>query len=56
MDRTVNKAKTFEEARAWDVEQNIRMTPNERMQVASEIKRRAYPEPNKDVREWHLRK
>ena len=56
MDRTVNKAKTFEEARAWDIQQHIRMTPNERMEAAAELKRRAYPEPNKDVREWHRRK
>lgn len=53
MDRVVNKSDTFAQADAWDVQQQSAMSPVERMRIARELKRRAYPEPVKDIRECH---
>ena len=48
--RVVNKARSFAEADEWDVEQHIRMTPDERRRVAQELKRRFYGDVRPDVR------
>lgn len=53
MKRVANKAKSFREAEAWDIKQQIEMTPQERMRAARALKDRAYPPPQPDVREWH---
>ena len=53
MDRTVNKAKSHAEADRWDVEQQMAMTPKERLRAARELKRRVFPADAKDVRAWH---
>jgi hypothetical protein len=51
MDRTVNISHDFRAAEKWDIRQQVEMTPQMRMQIAAELKRRAYPPPVKDVRE-----
>jgi len=56
MERIVNKAKNHTEAELWDILQQINMTPQERLDIASELRRRVYGEDVKDVREWHNRK
>ena len=53
MDRVVNIARGHDEAAAWDVEQNVAMTPEERLEAARELKARAYPADAKDVRACH---
>jgi len=40
-----------EEARRWDIEQHVSMTPQERLRAARELKDRVYPSDAKDVRE-----
>jgi len=49
----VNIAKSFAEAEQWDIEQQIRMTPNERFAVLRVLKDRVYGLDAKDVRECH---
>ncbi len=49
----VNIAKSFAEAERWDIEQQIRMTPNERLAVLRVLKDRVYGLDTKDVRECH---
>jgi hypothetical protein len=53
MERVVHKSMSHEEARRWDIEQHVSMTVEERLRVAREIKRRAYPFPAEDVRACH---
>jgi len=53
MERIVNKARGHGEARAWDIEQNTAMTPEERLQAARTLRDRHYPHDAKDVRECH---
>ena len=53
MERVVNKASSHEEARRWDIEQQVSMTPEERLRAARELKKRAFPSDAKDVRAWH---
>ena len=54
MERVVYRASSHDEARAWDIEQHVGMTPEERLHAARVLKDRAYPKDSKDVRECHL--
>jgi hypothetical protein len=53
MERVAHKSKSYEEATRWDIEQQVRMTPEERLRAARILKDRAFPRDSKDVREWH---
>lgn len=53
MERIVHIAKNHKEAREWDIEQAISMTPEKRMAVAKALKVRVYGKSAKDVRESH---
>ena len=53
MERVVNKAQSHQEADAWDVEQQLAMSPEERLRAAKELRDRAYPSDAPDVRECH---
>ena len=53
MERTFHKSRSFKDAEEWDILQNVRMTPEERQAVASEIKKRVYGKEAPDVREVH---
>ena len=53
MERVVHKASSHEEAHRWDIEQNVSMTPEERLRAARQLKDRAFPLDAKDVRAWH---
>ncbi len=55
MERTVHKSRSFEEADRHDIQQQVKMTPQERMRAARELKERAYPADAEDVRECHRR-
>lgn len=50
MERIAHVAKSFAEADDWDVAQNRAMSPEERVEAASILKKRLYPEAE-DVRE-----
>jgi hypothetical protein len=53
MENIVHKAKNHKEAEAWDVTQQIMMSPEERQRIAGELKIRFYGKNSPDVRdEW----
>jgi hypothetical protein len=53
MERIVHKASSFQEADRWDVEQQVSMSPEERLRAARVLKDRAFPADSKDVRACH---
>ena len=53
MERVVHKAGSVEETADREVQQQVAMSPQERMRIARVLKRRAYPADAKDVRECH---
>ena len=53
MERIVQKSTSHEDALLWDIQQHVRMSPEERLQAARVLKERAFPPDAKDVREWH---
>ena len=50
MERILNKAKNHKKAEQWDILQQIRMSPEERMKVAKELKKRYYGDNPPDLR------
>ena len=52
-ERIVHRARGHDEAAAWDREQHLRMTPDERRDAARALKARAYPPDAPDVRACH---
>ena len=54
MERVVHIAKSFEEAEEWDIEQNLAMTPDERLEAAKELKERVYGKNPPDVRGYYI--
>ena len=53
MERVVHKASSHEDAHRWDVEQQVSMSPEERLRAARVLKERAFPTDAKDVRACH---
>ena len=53
MERIVHKSHDHRDAARWDVEQQVSMTPAERMRAARILKERALPSDAKDVRACH---
>ncbi len=51
MKRVFHKAKNKKEAEEWDIWQQISMTPDERLSVADELKRRVYGRNVPDIKE-----
>lgn len=51
MERVVHKTKNYKEALRYDILQQTRMFPEERMKIAWILKRRYYGKRIKDVRE-----
>lgn len=50
MEAIVHKARSFEEAEEWDVQQHISMTPRERMAAARELQIRVLGQRRPDIR------
>ena len=50
MERVVHKANGFKEAEEWDIEQQVSMTPEQRLRAAKELNGRFYPANIPDVR------
>jgi hypothetical protein len=53
MNPVVHRAANHAEALAWDIEQHVSMSPEERQAVARTLKRRAFAADAKDVRACH---
>ena len=53
MERVIHKASSHGDAHSWDIEQQLSMTPVERLRAARAIKDRTYPAEAKDVRACH---
>jgi hypothetical protein len=49
--RIVNLAHSFQEAREWEIQQELSMTPAQRQQAAKELKERFYGKNAPDVRQ-----
>ena len=56
MERVFHKAKNHREAEEWDILQYIRMTPEERQEIAKALRIRFFGAHSMDVREAHGRK
>jgi len=56
IERIVHISHSHREAHEWDVEQQIRMTPEQRQNIASELRRRVYGLNPPDVREAHQKR
>ena len=55
MKRVVNKTHSFKDAEKWDIQQQINMTPQQRMEAAKQLKDRIWGKTTIDVREYHGR-
>ncbi|MEA3475394.1 MAG: hypothetical protein U9R23_02965 [Candidatus Cloacimonadota bacterium] len=55
MKRIVHKSHSFKEAEKWDIQQQINMTPQQRLESAKELSKRVYGTNLLDVREYHER-
>lgn len=53
MKRVFHKSNNFKDAEEWDILQHIRMTPEERQEVAADLKKRVYGKDVLDVRQVH---
>jgi hypothetical protein len=53
MERVVHVAHGYAEAAQWDIEQQLRLTPQERQAIARELRRRVWGDDPPDVRESH---
>jgi len=51
VDPVVHVAHSFEEARAWEIEQEIRLTPAERQAIARALRERVFGTNAPDVRD-----
>jgi hypothetical protein len=52
MKRIANIAKNFKEAEEWDIEQQINMTTQERMEAARVLRERFYGDKTISLRQW----
>ncbi len=53
MKRISHKSKNFKEAREWDIQQQINMTPDQRFAAAKELRIRAYGKNVPDVKDCY---
>lgn len=49
-------AKGFKEADEWDIQQQVSLTPQQRLAAAKELRDRFYPADAKDIRACHPQK
>jgi hypothetical protein len=55
MERVVHVARSFDEARAADIEQHLALSPEERQRAAKELRDRVFGTDRPDVREAQRR-
>jgi hypothetical protein len=53
---SVHLSKGFAEALAWEIEQELAMTPAERQETALYLREKVWGRNQPDIREWHRRK
>ncbi|MBN2000978.1 hypothetical protein JW935_25765 [candidate division KSB1 bacterium] len=53
MKRVFNKANNKQQAEQYDIEQQISMTPDERLSIVDELKRRVFGDNVPDLRKAH---
>jgi hypothetical protein len=53
MEKICHISRSFEEADDYDRQQAKRLTPNERIRISRQLRKRFYSTPQADVREWH---
>ena len=51
MKRIIHKAKSFQEAEAWDIAQHIQMSPEQRQKAAKQLRDGFYGKNVPDVRD-----
>ncbi len=55
MKRILNRAKNKSEAEKWDIMQQLKMTPEERIAISRELRRRFYGKNVSDVRDKKIK-
>jgi hypothetical protein len=55
MQRILHKSNDKKDADDWDIQQQISMTPDERLSISKELKKRVYGKHVPDVRKAHKR-
>jgi len=55
MKRILHKSRSFKEAEEWDIQQQISMNPQERLQAAKILRERVFGRNTPDVREYRER-
>ncbi len=53
MERIVHIARNHDDAKEWDIEQQVSMTPDERLYAARLLKERVFGKNTPDIRESH---
>jgi hypothetical protein len=56
MKRVFHKSKSFKEAEEWDVLQHARLTPEQRLKAAAELKRRVFGDDVPKIRKVQVQK
>jgi len=56
IERIFHKAKNFKEAEEWDIQQQIKMSHEERQMVSKVLRERVYGKDTLDVRKAHRQK
>jgi predicted Fe-S protein YdhL (DUF1289 family) len=56
MKRVFHKARDFKEAEEWDIFQQVKMTPEERQKVATQLREKVYGKNAPDVRDNQAKK
>lgn len=51
MERVVHIAKSHQQARDWDIQQVVKMTVEQRQEIAKRLKKKAFKQYSPDVRE-----
>ena len=52
MERICKKSKNYKEAEEWDIEQQLRMTPEERQAAAKVLRERVFGHKTEDIKDY----
>lgn len=55
MKKIVHKSNSFKDAEEWDIQQQINMTPQQRLLAAKILRERVYGKNPIDIRKFHER-
>jgi hypothetical protein len=51
--RVVHISHSFAEAEQWEIQQELSMTPQQRLSAAKKMQQWTYGKKQKDIRDWH---